>query len=154
MSQPSNKQPFNIYTPLLYAFVLAIGMQLGYKLYESTKGKPNPMKAIIGGSSAMDEVLNYIEAQYVDTVNEAHLEDQAIMEMLNGLDPHSSYIPLEELKEVEENLQGNFDGIGVEFNILNDTITVITPINGGPSEALGIRAGDKIIEISDTVVAG
>jgi carboxyl-terminal processing protease len=154
MSQPSNKQQFNIYTPLLYAFILAIGMQLGYKLYESTKGKPNPMKAIIGGSSAMDEVLNYIEAQYVDTVNEAHLEDQAIMEMLNGLDPHSSYIPLEELKEVEENLQGNFDGIGVEFNILNDTITVITPINGGPSEALGIRAGDKIIEISDTLVAG
>lgn len=147
---PSSK-PFQVYTPLIYASLLALGMFMGFKLYESVRGRTN---AMMRHGSAIDEVLNYIEAQYVDTVNEAHLEDQAIMEMINSLDPHSSYIPAEELKEVAENLQGNFDGIGVEFAIINDTITVVTPISGGPSEALGIRAGDKIIEINDTTVAG
>lgn len=108
----------------------------------------------MAGMSAMDEVINYIDAQYVDTVNGGELEDQAIIEMLRGLDPHSSYIPAAELKEVEESLQGNFEGIGVEFSLLKDTITVVTPIAGGPSEALGIRAGDKIVKIEDTLVAG
>lgn len=151
MSKP--QKPFNVYTPLIYALVLSIGMSLGYNLFKSISGKSHTNQ-LIGGGSTMDEVLHYIEAQYVDTINEARLEDHAIMEMLTGLDPHSSYIPASDLKEVEESLQGNFDGIGVEFSIVNDTITVITPITGGPSEALGIKAGDKIIEINDTLVAG
>ena len=74
--------------------------------------------------------------------------------MLKSLDPHSDYIPAEEFKQVNESLQGNFEGIGIEFNIYNDTIRVITPIIGGPSDKLGIKAGDKVIKVNGKSVAG
>ncbi len=99
-------------------------------------------------------LLNYIEHMYVDTVNEEALTEKAIIALLEELDPHSVYLSKEELKEANEPLQGSFDGVGIQFNILHDTIYVVEPIQGGPSEKLGIRSGDKIIEIEDDVVAG
>jgi carboxyl-terminal processing protease len=98
--------------------------------------------------------LNYLESNYVDTVNTGAIVDKAIVDVLNSLDPHSSYIPADELKRMREPLEGNFEGIGVQFNILNDTIFVISPISGGPSERLGILAGDKIITVDGKNVAG
>ncbi len=99
-------------------------------------------------------LLNYIEMMYVDTVNASELTEKAIVHMLEKLDPHSVYLSKEEVQSANEPLQGSFDGIGVQFQILHDTIQVIEPIQGGPSEKLGIRSGDKIVRIDGENVAG
>ncbi|TXC77043.1 S41 family peptidase [Luteibaculum oceani] len=99
-------------------------------------------------------LLYQLDRNYVDTVNLEKVVEKSIREMLQELDPHSVYIPEKELKKMNEPLEGNFEGIGIQFNILKDTITVVSPIPGGPSEKLGIRASDKIIKIEDEVVAG
>ncbi|MCF8276436.1 MAG: S41 family peptidase [Flavobacteriales bacterium] len=101
-----------------------------------------------------DDVLNLIETKYVDHPDYEMLVDEAIVGMVKELDPHSEYMTAEEYEKMNEPLSGNFEGIGVQFNILHDTIAVVSPISGGPSEKLGIRSGDKIVEIEDTVVAG
>lgn len=148
------KNNFNVFIPLLFAVVLAIGMQLGYKMYETVKAKPQGRASGFlssgGSASEFDEILNYVQAKYVDTVNVEEFTDKAFNRALHELDPHSSYISPAELQDVEESLQGNFDGIGIEFSIVKDTLVVVTPIAGGPSEALGIRAGDKIVKINDS----
>ena len=91
---------------------------------------------------------------YVDTVNEQTLVEDAIRGMLEKLDPHSSYSTPEEVKAMNEPLQGSFDGIGVQFNMVDDTLLVIQPITGGPSEKVGIMAGDRIVLVNDTAIAG
>jgi carboxyl-terminal processing protease len=101
-----------------------------------------------------ETLLNLIGSYYVDDVNQRHLVEEAIVAMLEKLDPHSIYIPKEELEDMNAPLKGNFEGIGVRFQILKDTIMVVNPIPGGPSEKLGIRAGDKIVTISGENVAG
>lgn len=101
-----------------------------------------------------EAVLEYISRLYVDEVNSPKLVEEAITAMLEMLDPHSVYIPREEMDDMNAPLKGNFEGIGVRFQILKDTIMVVNPIPGGPSEKLGIRAGDKIIEIEGDNVAG
>ena len=99
-------------------------------------------------------LLNYIDLMYVDTVQAAALTEKAIIHMLEELDPHSVYLSKEEVQSANEPLQGSFDGIGVQFQILHDTILVVEPIQGGPSEKLGIRGGDKIVKIDGENVAG
>lgn len=91
---------------------------------------------------------------YVDDVDEDKLVEDAIIKMLEELDPHSTYSDPEEVKKLNEPLVGNFDGIGVQFNMATDTLFVIQPVSGGPSEKVGILAGDRIIEVNDTVIAG
>lgn len=91
---------------------------------------------------------------YVENVDAQKLTEAAIKGMLNELDPHSVYIPASQMKKVTEDFQGSFEGIGVEFDIVKDTITIVTPISGGPSEALGIQSGDKIVKIDDTLAIG
>jgi carboxyl-terminal processing protease len=98
--------------------------------------------------------VNWIQSYYVDSVDAEKMVDHAIVDMLKELDPHSNYLTKEEVKEMNEPLQGNFEGIGVSFNILNDTIIVIKPLAGGPSEKAGVKAGDKIIMINAQNVAG
>jgi carboxyl-terminal processing protease len=100
------------------------------------------------------EVLTKVHDEYVDTVNTSHLVDEAIQEMLHKLDPHSSYISTQDRIAANEDLRGNFDGIGVEFNVFQDTIVVVSPLSGGPSEALGVQSGDKIIRVDDKNLAG
>lgn len=100
------------------------------------------------------EVLTQIKDEYVDTINATALVDDAIQHMLNNLDPHSSYIPASDRVSANEDLKGNFEGIGIEFNIFNDTIYVVSPLSGGPSEALGIQSGDKIIKVDGKNLAG
>ena len=102
----------------------------------------------------INSLLKMIDDHYVDTVNYNEMEEEVMIRMLEELDPHSVYIPKDELKRMNEPLIGNFEGIGVRFRILRDTIMVISPISGGPSERLGIRSGDKIVKIEDEVVAG
>lgn len=95
-----------------------------------------------------------IDRFYVDTVNDTKLAEDAIIGMLKELDPHSTYMNPEEVKEMNEPLQGNFDGIGVQFNMLNDTLFIINTVAGGPSEKVGVLAGDRIIAVNDTAIAG
>lgn len=101
-----------------------------------------------------DYVLNTAYKNYVDEVDSHRLVEAAIKGMLNELDPHSIYITAEEMKSVNEDFQGAFEGIGVEFDVIHDTITVISPIPGGPSEQLGILAGDKIVKIDGESAIG
>lgn len=130
--------------PLIYALLLAAGVYIGTKM----------VPAISGGESKIDELRYMLENNYVDTVNQEDLEEHAILTMLKDLDPHSDYIPKRDLIAVSEGLDGSFDGIGVQFNIHNDTILVVSVINGGPSEKVGLRDGDKIITVEGENVAG
>ncbi|MDZ4846402.1 MAG: S41 family peptidase [Chitinophagales bacterium] len=142
----------NFLLPLLLSLVVAAGMIVGFKLRESSWSK-RPMVDRMD-YSRLDEILNIVDSKYVDTVNSEKAINKLIESILNQLDPHSFYIAASELNEVNEGLEGNFEGIGVEFYILRDTIIVVSPISGGPSEALGILSGDKIILIDDSLVAG
>lgn len=100
------------------------------------------------------ETYYYVNKLYVDTINTESFVTEAIKSMLENLDPHSTYITTEDLQESEEPLQGEFEGIGVTFNMMTDTIFIIEVIKGGPSERAGIRPGDKIVTVNDSVVAG
>lgn len=100
------------------------------------------------------KVINLVESLYVDSVNKHKITEAAIKGMLKELDPHSFYITKEELKKVNEDMSGSFEGIGVQFNILDDTLMVVAAITGGPSEKVGIIAGDRIIKVNDEEIAG
>ncbi len=99
-------------------------------------------------------VLRLIESYYVDTTNINRLTEQAITEMLGSLDPHSVYISKDEVKEMNQQLEGNFEGIGISFNIFQDTLIVMTTIPGGPSERVGLHPGDRIVKVNDKNIAG
>ena len=101
-----------------------------------------------------NDVLTYTEKYYVEDVDTQKLVVSAIDGMLEQLDPHSVYISPDQLKQVEESFRGDFDGIGIEFQVVNDTLTVVSAISGGPSEALGILPADRIIKIDDKQVIG
>lgn len=146
-----NPKPLRVLLfPLLIGASIAAGIVLGYRL------SGNQSLAGLGENSddKISDALRYIMEQYVDTLNPKTFQDEAITALLSRLDPHSSYIPASDLQQVSEQLEGNFDGIGVEFNIQNDTIIVVAAISGGPSEALGIQSGDRIVEIEGKKAAG
>lgn len=106
------------------------------------------------GIGKLLEAERALTALYVDSVDEKKLVEDAIRGMLGGLDPHSSYTTAEETKAMGEPLIGNFDGIGVQFNMLEDTLVVIQPVVNGPSEKVGVIAGDRIVAVNDTAIAG
>jgi len=117
----------------------------------STQAQQQEDPATVGKLSSL---LYHIDRMYVDDVDKQKLVDAAIVSMLEELDPHSIYIPKEDLEEVNEPLKGNFEGVGIQFNIVRDTIYVVDAISGGPSERIGIRAGDRILKIDTETVAG
>lgn len=143
-----------IYLPIAFSIVLIMGMWIGSFL-TGNKQVSNTFLPI-GNSSynKLGDVLDYIVQDYVDTVGTDGLETVAIRGMLEELDPHSIYITEEEFNDVNDPLLGSFEGIGISFRIEKDTITVINPIPGGPSEKVGLMAGDRIVKINDTLVAG
>ena len=148
MSENRNSK-YQISLPIVLCFGLAAGVFVGSS-FSSRKST-----AEVGSDvQKLREVLTKVHDEYVDTVNTRNLVDEAITEMLHKLDPHSSYIPAQDRIAANEDLRGNFDGIGVEFNIFQDTIVVVTPLSGGPSEALGVQSGDKIIRVDDKNLAG
>ena len=106
------------------------------------------------GTFKFGRTLSLIDAFYVDTVNLDKLTEKAIIEVLKNLDPHSTYISAKDVKDMNEPLNGNFDGIGVQFNLLRDSIIIVEPIANGPSEKVGIRAGDRILTIDNEKVTG
>ena len=139
-----NKNRF-YFLPLIFSALLIIGIVLGYLI--------NPGNGIKYGlkpyseSSKIDEVMRVIQRDYVDTVNQKKLVESTLTDMLHNLDPHSTYIPAKEMKGISEEMSGNFDGIGIQFHLLNDTIYVVMPIPGGPSAKKGIHAGDRIVGV-------
>ncbi|MCB0584787.1 MAG: S41 family peptidase [Phaeodactylibacter sp.] len=159
MYQDQNNTPkkISVWLPLLFAIVLVAGILIGMQMESNaptivTESPEASLHAL--GQGKIEEILRYIEAKYVDEVDREALVQEVIEDMLSKLDPHSNYITAEQLREVNEQLEGNFDGIGVEFMMLDDTIVVVAPLAGGPSEAAGILAGDKIVQISDSTIAG
>jgi carboxyl-terminal processing protease len=106
------------------------------------------------GTFKFGRTLSLIDAFYVDSANLDMLTEKAIIEVLKNLDPHSTYISAKDVKEMNEPLNGNFEGIGVQFNLLRDSIIIVEPISGGPSEKVGIRAGDRILTIGQEKVTG
>ena len=130
---------------LLTIIALLLGMQLN-KLISGD--------SIFEQLTKFKEVLSYTEKYYVDNVDTPKLVESAINGLLADLDPHSVYIPSSQISRVTEEFQGSFEGIGVEFEVINDTLIVVAPIPGGPSEALGILSGDKIVQINDTTAVG
>lgn len=149
----NNSSPRKWLTPLIYACLLIAGVVMGSILTVKRQGATN-IVSTHKQNGKLDKVLDYIEDNYVDTVNRKKLEESTLTAMLKQLDPHSDYIPAAELEQVNEPLQGNFHGIGIEFNIVNDTICVVHPIEGGPSERLGIKAGDRIVKVDGKSVTG
>ncbi|MBC7384470.1 MAG: S41 family peptidase [Bacteroidia bacterium] len=144
MSNNNNK-----WQPLIYAALISLGLALGIYLKPASN-----IHNLISGKNKLSELLSIIDQSYVDTVNLKDLEEKTINELLTSLDPHSVYIPASDLKVANEQLEGNFEGIGVEFNIINDTIMVVSAINGGPAQELGIQPGDRIVKVDNNQVAG
>lgn len=137
-----------IYTPIIIALVFVVGMSVGrHFLGEGTV-------SYRGGATKVDRILNYIERDYVDSVDLVDMEKQAINELIKGLDPHSSYITPENYHYAVDPLLGNFDGIGIQFRMIRDSLTVMLPLEGGPSLKAGIRAGDKIVIADGDTIAG
>ncbi|MCX6187191.1 MAG: S41 family peptidase [Bacteroidetes bacterium] len=138
----------NKWQPFIYGVLISTGILIGMWLRPSANNKIH-----IGNNNKFGELMSIIKEAYVDSVNVQDLENKTINELLSNLDPHSAYIPAEDLQKANEPLEGNFDGIGVEFNIVNDTIMVVSAINGGPSQELGIKAGDRMINVDTINVA-
>lgn len=137
-----------VWLPLLFAVVMTLGMWLGYQLRANTSVTPSFFRNT--GGNTLDEILNLIKSRYVDVVNTDTLKEDAIGKMLSRLDPHTLYIPASALQEVNEDLNGNFKGIGIEFQVFTDTVNVVNVIQDGPSFKAGVQIGDKLLKVNDT----
>ncbi len=138
--------------PLLWTVI--IGLCLGIFISVVSENIALKRQRRVTAASKFDEVMYYINTMYVDTVKTADLEEAAIVSMMDELDPHSQYISLEEFNAVNDPLLGSFEGIGVQFRIVEDTVTIVNTIKGGPSEKVGIMAGDRIVYVNDSLIAG
>ncbi|MCL1944138.1 MAG: S41 family peptidase [Candidatus Azobacteroides sp.] len=123
-------------------------------IFTTTGFAQGPFLKMNDAASKLSYAVYAIENLYVDTLNQNTLVEEAIVSLLQNLDPHSDYMTAKEAKELNEPLQGNFDGIGIQFNMLKDTLFVVSTIPGGPSEKVGIRAGDRIVSVNDSTIAG
>ena len=145
-----------VFIPFMVALCIALGIVIGnfYSKLKTQKQLSLPFDRIVKTNDKISDVLDIIEEFYVDTIVRDSLVEQVIPEIISQLDPHSSYIPAKDLQMVNEELSGSFFGIGVQFNLQNDTIYVINVISGGPSEKVGIMAGDRIVRVNDSVFVG
>lgn len=151
-----NAKNWNILMPLLLSIVLVIGMYLGIRLQKSEPTiimEDNEYGDIAHGNS-IDEIIRYIDAKYVDTLSIDTLQNEAIQSIVNKLDPFSSFIPASELEETNDELDGDFVGIGVDYLMMRDTMVIIHVFKNGPAAKGGLRTGCKILEINNVIVAG
>ena len=137
-----------VWLPLLFSVVMITGMLLGYKMSNQTSTNKGFFSS--NTRSSLQEALELIKMKYVDSVHIDSLEGRAIQEIMTGLDPHSVYFPPVDVKEANEDLAGNFEGIGVEFNVFSDTVNVVYVIPNGPSDKAGLEIGDKILKVNDS----
>ncbi|PJA07536.1 MAG: hypothetical protein COX70_06285 [Flavobacteriales bacterium CG_4_10_14_0_2_um_filter_32_8] len=152
-----NKALVFILLPIIITGSVVVGIFLGSYLTPSDVNNKNfifPQTQRFNTATKLNEILNFIEDTYVDSVDKKNLTERSITAMLALLDPHSYYIPAQEFNEMNDPIEGNFEGIGIEFRIKNDTVLVISPIVNGPSDKLGIKAGDRIVKVDATEIAG
>lgn len=135
-----------VWVPLVIAVTFVIGMIAGNYFSRRQAGGPVERK--------ISDIVNLIQSDYVDDVNTDSLLEKTIPDLLSKLDPHTVYIPASELTSTNEVLEGSFGGIGVVFNMMTDTATVVEVVSGGPAEKVGMLAGDRILTVNDTLVAG
>ncbi len=133
---------------------IALGMFIGKKLDPLNSGQNTALSTINRNPGKVEEILRYIDARYVEDIDDTELSDDAIRAIMDDLDPHSTYHSVAEVKAMSEGMRGNFDGIGIEFMILEDTIVVLRVMDDGPSLKAGIQSMDRIIAVEDTTVAG
>lgn len=153
LSKKNNKKRYFVWLPLWIAVGVALGIFIGSKFFQTTaQGYP----IFIGGGSAnkLDAIVEYIDGSYVDSVNSTQLIEKAIPTLISELDPHSAYIPARDMELMADDLEGHFSGIGVQFTLRHDTITVVSVIPGGPSQKAGLFPGDRIIMVDDSLFAG
>ena len=154
----SNPTKREIWLPLALSLAVVFGIWVGMKLQneplidtQKKKSKLSTADATnIVGQGRMEEILRYVDAKYVDDVNNGVMVDKSINNLLQELDPHSVYIPANELQSVSEELEGEFEGVGVETIILEDTINVVTTISDSPASKAGLLTGDKIMAVDDS----
>ncbi len=142
------------FLPLVFAALVALGVVIGSRMNVSFIPGQTFFVSRSADFNKLNDVISYIKQEYVDTIDEKAVVDGSIDEILRQLDPHSAYIPAEELDAANEPLEGNFEGIGIEFHIQQDTIMVVSTISGGPSEMVGLRPGDRIVRVEEETVAG
>ena len=144
----------NVFKPLLIVLMLFGGILIGVRFKNDAHIRNSRNLLFFSSYGKMNQALEFIKSSYVDSISARMLEDDAIRGMLKNLDPHSQYIPASDFLAVNEPIEGNFSGIGVQFNMLNDTVLIINTIARGPSEKAGIIAGDRILFVDDFPVAG
>ena len=126
------------YLPIVFSLILILGIFLGKFLINDNPSTKN---------SKLDSILQLVQENYVDGFDISEHEDEILISIMKELDPHSGYIPKKEQSYIEEEMSGSFSGIGIEFNIIKDSLVVVSPISGGPSEKLGVLSGDRIVEV-------
>jgi carboxyl-terminal processing protease len=142
-----------VWTPLLFSLVLVVGMLVGFNLRDRLRNKRD-IQTVVDRNDRLEEMIDLIHEKYVDTVNTNLIYQDAVDGILKHLDPHTVYIPADEAAEVNEDMEGGFFGIGVEFSIIRDTIQFTSVVENGPSEHAGVEIGDQLIKVGDSVVAG
>ena len=156
----SKREKLGIWLPLMLGLAMATGIWLGFSIYSVTRQSyltlelEGDAQAGARVNSKVEAVLRFIDAKYLENVPKQKLEEAAVRALLQQLDPHSSYIPADDLQGVNESLAGGFDGIGVEFFILKDTVHIVGVIPEGPSDQAGLKTGDKLIMVEDSTIAG
>jgi len=150
----SEQKSIKIWQPLAFATVLIVGMLLGMRLQQEVPLMVSTAPTDKASTDKIEEVIRYIDAKYVDEIDREEIIQKVIKNVFKELDPHSNYIPAAQLQQINEQLDGNFEGIGIEFLVVKDTIVVMTPMKNGPSEKAGILSGDKIVAIEDSLIVG
>lgn len=147
----SNRK-INVATPILFSIAVVLGMFIGYKLRSNMPMAKSFLTS--PGSNTLNEVMQLIKQRYVDKVNLDSASSNVINGLVNTLDPHSVYIPTTELMDITENLEGQFQGIGIEFNIFNDTVHILSVLENGPAKKAGLTVGDRILAVNDSIATG
>ena len=146
----------HLFRTIILVLLLAVGWFAG--LYSGRRITDNQLRIYLNSYNAKNDklarVLSMIEREYVDSISRDSLAELAIPAILHKLDPHSVYLPPKAFEEADEPLQGEFDGIGVVFNMATDTVIVLNVIPSGPSRKAGVQGGDRIIKVNDTLIAG
>ncbi len=148
----TNKKKLQIWLPLLLSIMMIAGMYLGYNLKGNIKQSNNFFNK--DKRSSLQEILDLINLKYVDSVKIDSIQEVTIQNIISTLDPHSVYIPSTSIQEMNDNISGNFGGVGIEFNMFKDTVHVLNVVPDGPSDKAGIQVTDRIISVDDKDVTG
>lgn len=148
-----SQKKLQIWLPLLLAAAVFTGMLFGYKL-RSNMGSFAPSFFKSKQKTSLEEILELVRTRYVDTLNTDSLGMMAVQNVINQLDPHSVYIPASNVQAVNDDMKGSFEGVGIEFGFLNDTVTVLRTFPGGPAETAGIQIADQLMSANDSLISG